>query len=54
MNDHIQPHIAAQLHRYWPLPDDVEAARLRAHDRRLMAHPDPRDPEHPGPLEGDE
>lgn len=54
MTDHIQPQIAAQLHRYWPLPDDVEVARQRAHERRLMAHPDPRDPEHPEMVEVDE
>lgn len=53
MNDHINHAIAATLHRFWPIPRDVdhfereEALRERARDRRFMAHPDPRDPEHP-------
>lgn len=54
MNDHVQPDIAACLHRCWPiqLEDDLlgkEAAqRAQALERRMLAHPDPRDPDHPG------
>ena len=54
MDDHVQTDISALLHRFWPIPRDVdhfareEALREKARDRRLMAHPDPRDPEHPG------
>jgi len=54
MNDHVHSAIAACLHRYWPIPIDDdhiaadEAKRERARERRLMAHPDPRDPDHPG------
>ena len=54
MNDHVDPGIAALLHRYWPIPRDVdhfereEALREKARERRLMAHPDPTDPDHPG------
>lgn len=53
MNDHVDPGIAALLHRYWPIPRDVdhfereEALREKARERRLMAHPDPTDPDHP-------
>lgn len=54
MNNHVQPDIAACLHRYWPiqLEDDLlgeeEAKREKALERRMLAHPDPRDPDHPG------
>lgn len=54
MNDHVDPGISALLHRYWPIPRDVdhfareEAMRERDYERRLMLHPDPRDPEYPG------
>ena len=53
MNDHINPGISALLHRFWPIPRDVdhfereEALRERARERRLMLHPDPHDPDHP-------
>ena len=54
MNDHVNPGISALLHRFWPIPRDVdhfereEAAREKARERRLMEHPNPADPEHPG------
>ena len=54
MNDHVDPGISALLHRFWPIPRDVdhfareEAMRERDYERRLMLHPDSRDPEHPG------
>ena len=54
MDEHVQPDIAACLHQYWPIPIDTdhfaaeEAKRERAMERRLMVHPDPRDPDHPG------
>lgn len=53
MNDHVDPGVAALLHRFWPIPRDVdhfareEALREKARERRLMAHPDPADPDHP-------
>lgn len=53
MDDHVQTDIAALLHRHWPIPRDVdhfareEALREKARERRLMAHPDSRDPERP-------
>ena len=53
MNDHVNPGISALLHRFWPIPIDVDhfereqALRERARDRRFMAHPDPTDPDHP-------
>ena len=53
MDAHVNPGISATLHRFWPIPRDVDhfereqALRERARERRLMAHPDPRDPEHP-------
>ena len=54
MNDHVNPGISALLHRFWPIPIDVDhfereqALREKARERRLMAHPDPADPDHPG------
>lgn len=53
MNDHVDPGISALLHRFWPIPIDVDhfereqALREKARERRLMAHPDPTDPDHP-------
>ena len=53
MDDHVQTDIAALLHRFWPIPRDVdhfareEAMRERDCERRLMLHPDPHDPDHP-------
>lgn len=53
MDEHVNPGISALLHRFWPIPIDVdhfareEALRERARDRRFMAHPDPADPDHP-------
>ena len=53
MDDHVQTDLAALLHRFWPIPRDVdhfereEALREQARERRLMAHPDPADPDHP-------
>lgn len=53
MNDHINHAIAATLHRFWPIPIDVDhfareqAQADKARERRLMAHPDPADPDHP-------
>lgn len=53
MNDHVQPDIAACLLGHFALPRDVDhlereyAQRARDRERRLMAHPDIRDPEHP-------
>ena len=54
MDAHVNPGISALLHRFWPIPRDVdhfeleEALRERDYERRLLCHPDPRDPEHPG------
>lgn len=54
MNEHLHPDMAALLNGFWPIPRDVdhfereEALREQAREKRLMAHPDPRDPEHPG------
>lgn len=54
MNNHVNQLIAECLHGYWPAPIDVDhfaredALREKARERRLMAHPDPRDPDHPG------
>lgn len=54
MDDHVDPLIAACLHRYWPIPIEVdhfareEAKRERDRERRLREHPDPMDPDHPG------
>lgn len=54
MDEHLNPLIAACLHRYWPIPIDVdhfareEAKRERARELQLMAHPDSRDPDYPG------
>ena len=54
MDEHVNPSISALLHRFWPIPIDVDhfereqAMRERDYERRLMLHPDPRDPEHPG------
>lgn len=53
MNDHVDPGISALLHRFWPIPRSVdhfareEAKRERDYERRLLCHPDPRDPDHP-------
>ena len=53
MDEHINHAIAATLHRFWPIPIDVdhfkreEALREKARERRLMAHPDPADPDRP-------
>ncbi len=54
MNDHVDPLISACLHRFWPIPiDEVdhfareEAKRERDRERRLLEHPDSRDPEYP-------
>lgn len=51
--------ITTNTHRCWPLPaallvdnDELDADRReRACQRRLAAHPDPRDPDHPEPVE---
>ena len=54
MDEHVQPDIAACLHKYWPIPIDTDhlareqAMRERDYERQRMAHPDPRDPDHPG------
>ena len=54
MNDHINHAIAATLHRFWPIPIDVdhfareEAMRERAREMQILCHPDPRDPDYPG------
>ena len=53
MNDHVDPGISALLHRFWPIPIDVDhfereqAQADKARERRFMAHPDPADPDHP-------
>lgn len=55
MDAHVNPGISALLHRFWPIPRDVDhdhfereqSLRERARERRLMAHPDPADPDHP-------
>lgn len=53
MDDHVNPLISACLHRYWPIPIDVDhfaiedAKREKVRERRLMQHPDPHDPDHP-------
>lgn len=53
MDEHVNPSISALLHRFWPIPIDVDhfereqALREKARERRLMAHPDPTDPDHP-------
>ena len=54
MDAHVEPGISVLVHRFWPIPIDVDhfereqAQRERARERRLMAHPDPRDPDHLG------
>ena len=53
MDEHVNPSISALLHRFWPIPRDVdhfareEALREKARERRLLCHPDPHDPDHP-------
>lgn len=53
MNKHVNDDIAACLHGHFNIPRDVdhfareEAMRERDYERRLLAHPDPRDPDHP-------
>lgn len=54
MDAHVNPGISALLHRFRPIPRDVdhfargESKRERARELQLMAHPDPRDPDYPG------
>lgn len=54
MDDHVDPLIAACLHRYWPISIEVdhfareEAKRERDREKRLLEHPDPMDPDRPG------
>lgn len=54
MNDHVQPDIADCLRGHFNIPPEFdffareEAKREQALERQLMAHPDPRDPDHPG------
>ncbi|GKS91185.1 hypothetical protein [Acidovorax sp. SUPP2539] len=51
--------ITTLTHRCWPIDPSLlidndeldEAQRERAYQRRLAAHPDPRDPDHPEPVE---
>ena len=51
MDEHLNPLIAACLRVHFPIDVDhfarEEALREKARDRRLMAHPDPADPDHP-------
>lgn len=53
MNNHVQDRIADCLRGHFNLPPDFDhfaredALREKARERRLMEHPDPRDPEHP-------
>lgn len=53
MNTHVNPVHGAILHRWWALPADIDhlareqALSERDHERRMQAHPDPRDPDHP-------
>ena len=52
MDEHLNPLIAACLRVHFPIDVDhfarEEAMRERDYERRLMLHPDSRDPEHPG------
>lgn len=53
MNHHVKDRISDCLRGHFNLPRDVDhfareqAQADKARERRLMAHPDPADPDHP-------